>query len=63
MTIYDRTDAGSGRDHVIIDLDGQFYESGGESAAWGGGGGVEKIAAPSGSYLSSFNRILHLAGL
>ena len=63
VTIYDRTDAGTGNDHVIIDLGGQFYESGGGSGAWGGGGGVEKIGTPSASYLASFNRILHPEGL
>jgi cell wall-associated NlpC family hydrolase len=62
VTIYDRTDAG-GDDHVIINLNGQFYESGGESGAWGGGGGVERIATPTASYLASFNQILHPTGL
>ena len=63
VTIYDRTDAGSSNDHVIIDIAGQFYESGGGHGAWGGGGGVEKIGTPSQAYLASFNRILHPAGL
>ena len=63
VTIYDRTDAGSGSDHVIIDLGGQFYESGGGHGAWGGGGGVEKIGTPSAAYLASFNQILHPEGL
>jgi cell wall-associated NlpC family hydrolase len=63
VTIYDRTDAGSSQDHVIIDLNGQFYESGGGHGAWGGGGGVEKIGRPSASYLASFNRVLHPEGL
>ena len=63
VTIYDRTNAGIGDDHVIIDLNGQFYESGGESGAWGGGGGVEKIATPPASYLASFNQVLHPSGL
>lgn len=63
VTIYDRTDAGSSNDHVIIDIAGQFYESGGGHGAWGGGGGVEKIAQPSQAYLDSFNRILHPEGL
>jgi cell wall-associated NlpC family hydrolase len=62
VTIYDRTDAGS-NDHVIIDLNGQFYESGGEQGSWGGGGGVEKIGTPSASYLSTFNLVLHPEGL
>jgi cell wall-associated NlpC family hydrolase len=63
VTIYDRTDAGMSSDHVIINLDGQFYESGGGHGAWGGGGGVEKIGTPSASYLASFNRVLHPEGL
>ena len=45
VTIYDRTGAGE-NGHVIIEINGQFYESGGESGAWGGGGGVEKIGTP-----------------
>lgn len=63
VTIYDRTDAGMSADHVIIDIGGQFYESGGEQGAWGGGGGVEKIATPPQSYLATFNRVLHPEGL
>ncbi len=63
VTIYDRTDAGLGADHVIIDLNGQFYESGGEAGSWGGGGGVQRIATPPASYLATFNQILHPAGL
>jgi len=63
VTIYDRTDAGSNDDHVIIDLAGQFYEAGGQSGAWGGGGGVQRIATPSASYLASFNQMLHPVGL
>jgi len=63
VTIYDRTDAGSSNDHVIIDIAGQFYESGGGHGAWGGGGGVEKIDQPSQAYLDSFNRVLHPEGL
>ncbi|HET9125918.1 MAG TPA: NlpC/P60 family protein [Solirubrobacteraceae bacterium] len=63
VTIYDRTDAGMSADHVIIDIGGQFYESGGEHGAWGGGGGVQKIATPPASYLATFNRVLHPEGL
>ena len=63
VTIYDRTDAGLGDDHVIIDLGGQFYESGGEHGAWGGGGGVEKLATPTAAYLATFNDVLHPQGL
>lgn len=62
VTIYDRTTPGQ-EGHVIIDIAGQFYESGGESGTWGGGGGVEKIATPPASYLATFNTILHPEGL
>jgi hypothetical protein len=59
---YDR--ALPGRDgHVIIDINGQFYESGGRKGPWGGGAGVMKIKRPDASYLSSFERILHPQGL
>jgi hypothetical protein len=65
VTIYDRPNGSvpgmSG--HVIIDLNGQFYESGGEAGSWGGGGGVAKIATPSASYLSTFPVVLHPRGL
>src|SRR5215472_11006969 len=40
VTIFDRNAPG-GQGHVIIEIDGQFYESGGQTGAWGGGGGVE----------------------
>ena len=63
VTIYDRNTGPTNNEHVIIEIDGQFYESGGEAGAWGGGGGVEKIATPSQAYLSSFTTILHPAGL
>ena len=63
VTIYDRNTGPTSNEHVIIEIDGQFYESGGEAGAWGGGGGVEKIATPSQAYLSSFTTILHPAGL
>ena len=62
VTIYDRDGSGQAG-HVIIEIDGQFYESGGEAGAWGGGGGVEKIGRPSDSYLATFDRVLHPAGL
>jgi cell wall-associated NlpC family hydrolase len=62
VTIYDRAQPGQSG-HVIIQIDGQFYESGGMHGAWGGGGGVEKIAQPSASYLSTFETVLHPAGL
>ncbi len=62
VTIYDRNQPGQ-EGHVIIDIAGQFYESGGESGAWGGGGGVEKIGTPSAAYLATFNDVLHPTGL
>lgn len=62
VTIYDRDAAGQ-EGHVIIEIDGQFYESGGQHGSWGGGGGVEQIATPSASYLATFNQVLHPAGL
>jgi cell wall-associated NlpC family hydrolase len=63
VTIYDRNTGPTGNEHVIMEIGGQFYESGGEAGAWGGGGGVEKIGTPSQAYLSSFTTILHPAGL
>jgi cell wall-associated NlpC family hydrolase len=63
VTIYDRNTGPTNNEHVIIEIGGQFYESGGMAGSWGGGGGVEKIATPSQSYLSSFTTILHPAGL
>jgi cell wall-associated NlpC family hydrolase len=63
VTIYDRNTGPTNNEHVIIEINGQFYESGGMAGSWGGGGGVEKIATPSQSYLSSFTTILHPAGL
>jgi hypothetical protein len=60
VTIYDRTDA-SGNDHVIINLDGQWWESGGGED--GGSPDVHSIATPDSSYLGSFNTILHPVGL
>jgi cell wall-associated NlpC family hydrolase len=62
VTVYDRTKAGQ-QGHTIINIDGQFYEAGGEAGSWGGGGGVEQIATPSAKYLSTFDTILHPAGL
>jgi cell wall-associated NlpC family hydrolase len=59
VSIFDRTDGGSpGNDHVIMNIAGQWWESGGS-----GGGGVHQISQPSPSYLTSFNRILHPKGL
>ena len=61
VTIFDRTASGT-QGHVIVDLNGTFYESGG-SAASGGGAGVKKLGQPPYDYLLSFNTILHPAGL
>jgi cell wall-associated NlpC family hydrolase len=62
VTIYDRALSGE-NGHVIIEIDGQFYESGGMHGAWGGGGGVEKIGRPDAGYLATFPNVLHPAGL
>ncbi len=62
VTVYDRALPGESG-HVIIEINGQFYESGGSHGSWGGGGGVEKIGTPSASYLASFGTVLHPAGL
>ena len=62
VTVYDRALPGQSG-HVIIEINGQFYESGGSHGAWGGGGGVEKIGTPSAAYLASFPNVLHPAGL
>jgi hypothetical protein len=62
VTIYDR--ALPGQDgHVIIEIDGQFYESGGRAGPGGGGGGVMKIRRPDAGYLAAFPQVLHPAGL
>jgi hypothetical protein len=62
VTVYDRALPGQ-NGHVIININGQFYESGGMHGAWGGGGGVEKIGTPSASYLATFPTVLHPEGL
>ncbi len=62
VTVYDRDQPGQSG-HVIIDINGQFYESGGEQGSWGGGGGIEAISTPSDAYLATFDRVLHPAGL
>lgn len=49
-------------EHVIIDLDGQWWESGG-STADGGAADVHQIMDPNRGYLKTFNRILHPTGL
>jgi cell wall-associated NlpC family hydrolase len=60
VTIYDRTDCGD-NEHVIIDINGQFYEEGGGTAD--GGAADVHAFTPSTEYLQSFNRILHPVGL
>jgi hypothetical protein len=60
VTLYDRTACGA-NEHVIIDINGQFYEAGGGSAD-GGAPYVHKFT-PSHEYLASFNTVLHPAGL
>jgi hypothetical protein len=62
VTIYDRALPGQSG-HVIIEINGQFYESGGMHGVWGGGGGVQKIGTPSASYLATFPTVLHPEGL
>jgi cell wall-associated NlpC family hydrolase len=49
-------------EHVIIDIDGQWWESGGSSAD-GGAAMVHQIVDPGKAYLHSFNQILHPQGL
>jgi cell wall-associated NlpC family hydrolase len=55
-------DTSNNDEHVIIDIDGQWWESGGSSAD-GGAAMVHPILNPSKAYLKSFNRILHPQGL
>jgi cell wall-associated NlpC family hydrolase len=55
-------DTSNNDEHVIIDIDGQWWESGG-STADGGAAMVHQIINPSPAYLKSFNRILHPQGL
>jgi hypothetical protein len=62
VTVYDRALPGESG-HVIIEINGQFYESGGSHGAWGGGGGVEEIGTPSAAYLAQFPNVLHPSGL
>jgi cell wall-associated NlpC family hydrolase len=62
VTIYDRALSGE-NGHVIICINGQFYESGGMKGPWGGGGGAEKIEKPSAAYLATFPNVLHPKGL
>ncbi len=55
-------DTSNNDEHVIIDIDGQWWESGGSSAD-GGAAMVHPILNPSEGYLKSFNKILHPQGL
>lgn len=55
-------DTSNNDEHVIIDIDGQWWESGGSSAD-GGAAMVHQIIDPNPAYLKSFNRILHPQGL
>jgi hypothetical protein len=61
VTIFDRTYASLDADHVIIDIDGQWWESGGGGA--GGAPSVHRMKHLSGAYLDTFNLILHPKGL
>jgi cell wall-associated NlpC family hydrolase len=62
VTMFDRTDAASTtEDHVIIDINGQWWESGGSEAD--GNGGVHRMRGVTSSYLATFNRILHPEGM
>jgi cell wall-associated NlpC family hydrolase/uncharacterized protein YukE len=60
VTIYDRTGCGA-NEHVIININGRFYESGGGSAS--GGAPFVHQFSPSADYLASFNTVLHPSGL
>jgi len=62
VTIFDRALPGQSG-HVIIEINGQFYESGGRHGPWGGGGGVMKIGKPDADYLATFPNVLHPQGL
>jgi hypothetical protein len=60
VTIYDRTGCGA-NEHVIIDINGHFYESGGGGAS--GGAPYVHQFTPSHEYLASFHTVLHPVGL
>jgi cell wall-associated NlpC family hydrolase len=63
VTIFDRTDASSTtEDHVIVNIDGQWWESGGSTAA-GGSASVHRIRNMPQAYLDTFNVVLHPRGL
>ncbi len=55
-------DTSNNDEHVIIDIDGQWWESGGSSSD-GGAAMVHPIINPSNAYLKSFNEVLHPQGL
>lgn len=60
VTIRDRTYLSADQDHVIIDIDGQWWESGG----WGTlSDRVHRMHNVTRAYLDSFNLILHPRGL
>jgi hypothetical protein len=60
VTIFDRTYLSAEQDHVIIDIDGQWWESGG----WGVlSDRVHRMRGVTAAYLKSFNLILHPQGL
>jgi cell wall-associated NlpC family hydrolase len=61
VTVYDRSQPGQ-EGHVIMEINNQFYECGGEKGPWGGGGGVEKIGRPTNAYLSTFDKVVHPKG-
>jgi cell wall-associated NlpC family hydrolase len=63
VTIFDRTDASSTtEDHVILNINGQWWESGGSSTD-GGSASVHRIRNMSQAYLDTFNLVLHPRGL
>jgi hypothetical protein len=61
-TLVRSQDTSNNDEHVIIDIDGQWWESGGSSAD-GGAASVHPIVNPSPGYLKSFNKVLHPQGL
>jgi hypothetical protein len=63
VTIFDHTDAAStDEDHVILNIDGQWWESGGSSTD-GGAASVHRIRDISQAYLDTFNLVLHPRGM
>jgi hypothetical protein len=62
VTIFDRTDGGGAADdHVVIDIEGQFWESGGGGLS--GQPRVHRMRNVTAGYLAGFNLILHPRGL